>query len=321
MTPVQTLPDSWFLSLRFFLSASMLQMTNKTTWLRAGGFCELGQTTLLVLCCVWLLIPANIQAQTPARTTPKGPLLTTSHARPTSATGAALFVLAESDRRSIEQLLAEGRAQTDAVARLKLISARLLGRPYLTHPLVGSPHQPEQLVARMDGFDCVTYIETVLALSNAVSMDDFLNRLRELRYVNGEVSYVARLHYSTDWYKTHIQRGLLQDVTQGDWTVECTKTLGAAVGLPARVEHIRYFPRARFAALTQVLRDGDLIFFVSGRAWLDTNHVGLVFREGDQVLLRHASRSHARVAEQPLAEFTRTNKMIGFIVARPLAFR
>jgi hypothetical protein len=202
---------------------------------------------------------------------------------------------------------------------MKLISSRLLGAPYLTHPLLGSLQEPEQLSARMDGFDCVTYVETVLALSRAANLDDFFQQLRALRYAGGEVSYATRLHFSTAWNKANIQRGILQDVTQGALTAECLKTLGAAVGLPARSERFRYFPKAKYAELTPTLRDGDLIFFVSGRQWLDTNHAGMVFRAGPQLLLRHASRSHTQVTEQPLADFVSKNKMIGFIVARPLA--
>ena len=253
-------------------------------------------------------------AQTTLPANPKTPKLTPKNAR--AAVSAAL-VLEEKDRQAIEALLAAVHTQPSGVARMKLISTQLLGQPYLTHPLIGSPAEPEQFVTRMDGFDCVTYVETVLALSGAADVDDFLQRLRHLRYAKGEVSYATRLHYSTDWKNANVQRGVLRDVTRGELTVAQAKTLGGAVGLPSRVESIRFFPKSSFAALTALLQDGDVILFVSGRNWLDTNHMGLVFREGDRLLMRHASRSHAHVTEQLLADFVRTNKMIGFIVARP----
>jgi hypothetical protein len=177
---------------------------------------------------------------------------------------------------------------------------------------------PEQFVVRLDGFDCVTFVETVLALSRAGSVEDYLNRLRELRYANGVVSYATRLHYATDWKQANVRRGVIQDATQGGLTVERTKTFGPAVGLPLRVAPIRYFPLSAFPMVSASLQDGDLIFFVSGRQALDTNHMGLLFRLGDRLLLRHASRSHAQVTEQPLADFMRTNQMVGFIIARPV---
>jgi len=269
---------------------------------------------LLALLGTVLANYTTIEAQTPLPANQKASKLAPKHAP--AATPAAL-VLEEKDRQIIEQLLAAVRTQPSGAARLKLISSQLLGQPYLTHPLIGSPVEPEQLVARLDGFDCVTYVETVLALSRATDVSDFLQRLRDLRYAKGEVSYFTRLHFSTDWKRENVQRGVFRDITRGELTVERTKTLGGAVGLPNRVEPIRFFPKANFAALSALLQDGDVILFVSGRNWLDTNHMGLVFREGDRLLMRHASRSHRQVTEQALADFVRTNKMIGFIVARP----
>ena len=78
--------------------------------------------------------------------------------------------LSETDRRQVERLLTDARQQPTLAARMKLISARLLGLPYLKHSLIGSPTEPEQFVARLDGFDCVTYVETVLALSAATAI-------------------------------------------------------------------------------------------------------------------------------------------------------
>lgn len=226
--------------------------------------------------------------------------------------------LTEKDRRQLEKLLAEARAQNSIGARMKLISARWLGAPYLVQPLKGSLTEPEEFVVRLDGFDCVTYIETVLALAGAQDVNGFLNRLRTLRYANGEVSYATRLHYTTDWSKANIQRGYLQDVTLGDDTVERTKTLNMLKGFQPRAASFRFFPKAKLSAISGTLQDGDLIYFVSARAGLDTYHVGLLCREGGQLLLRHGARSKGKVVEQTLAEFIKTNRMSGFIIARPL---
>jgi hypothetical protein len=226
--------------------------------------------------------------------------------------------LAEKDRRQIEKLIADARSQDGIGAKMKLISARLLGLPYIVQPLKGSLTTPEEFVVRLDGFDCVTYIETVLALAGAKNVDNFVNRLRTLRYANGEVSYATRLHYTTDWSRANIQRGYLQDVTQGADTVERTKVLSKLPGFQPRAESFRFFPKTKLNAIKETLQDGDLIYFVSAREGLDTYHVGLLFWQGGQLVMRHAARSQHKVVEQSLAEFIKANRMSGFIVARPL---
>lgn len=236
-----------------------------------------------------------------------------------SKTTVPLNTMVEKDRRLLEQLMAEAQRQPTLAARMKLISARLLGQPYILHPLVGSVSEPEQFIARMDGFDCVTFIETVLAASNATTVDGFLNRLRKLRYANGEVSYLTRMHYTTDWHAAQVRVGFFQDLTSGPQTAERVKTLKAVPGLPPRNVTVRYFPKNKLAALSQSFQDGDLIYFVAGRNWLDTNHVGLLFRLDGQLRIRHASHRLGGVVEQTLTEYFAANEMIGFIVARPVA--
>jgi hypothetical protein len=229
--------------------------------------------------------------------------------------------LSAADRRAIQQLINESRALPTIGARMNLISARLLGRPYITHPLVGSATQPEQFVTRMDGFDCVTFLETVLALAGARDVESALERLRALRYANGEISYAARLHYTTHWNRANIQRRYLQDLTQGANTVTRIKTLNKVAGFAPQPETVRYFPKASLPSLTHLWQDGDLIYFVSGRASLDTNHVGILFRVGDQWVVRHASRNHGGVVEQPITVYCQQNLMVGFMFARPLETR
>ncbi len=226
--------------------------------------------------------------------------------------------LAEKDRRILQQLLAEAQRQPNIAARMKLVSARLLGQPYLLHPLIGSVTEPEQFIVRMDGFDCVTFIETVLAVSSSTTLDGFLNRLRAIRYANGAVSYTSRLHYTTDWHAAHVRDGLLQDLTQGPHTAARTKLLKAVPGIPPRNVNVRYFPKNKLAELSPSLQDGDLIYFVAGRNWLDTNHVGMLFRLEGQLRIRHASHRLGGVVEQTLAAYFAANEMIGFIVARPV---
>ncbi len=222
-----------------------------------------------------------------------------------------------SDKKLVRQLLRKAAAQSAVGQRLKIITARLLGFPYLVNPLIGSPHEPEQFVASLSGFDCVTFMETVLALALADSVDDYPELLREIRYVYGEVEWKRRHHYTVDWARHNMWRGFLSDVTKGEEVVNRRKTLDLVPGLPPRIVSFSYFPKRKLQHVSKRLQDGDLIFFVSTRKGLDVFHVGLLFINRDRVMLRHATRSCGAVVEQELKEFIETNRMSGFIVVRP----
>src|SRR5262249_34728006 len=166
------------------------------------------------------------------------------------------------------------------------------------------------------GFDCVTYVETVLALSISRSVEEFLMNLRELRYDDGKVEWAKRLHYTTDWAAHHIRHNFLRDMTLGDETVVIEKTLSFIEGLRPKRVRIRYYPKIQYSAVSRWLTDGDILYFLSMRRDLDTFHMGAVFRDGDQLSIRHARHMRHRVLEQPLAEFVRAIKSPGFIVNR-----
>jgi hypothetical protein len=160
-------------------------------------------------------------------------------------------------------------------------------------------------------------METVLALAFSHEAEEYPDRLREIRYRNAEINWKKRLHYTTDWAKYHIRRGMLEDLTRGDATEVKNRTVALVPGLPARPISFRYFPKKRLVWASRWVEDGDLIFFVSTRPKLDVFHTGLIFRENARVVMRHAARSRGGVVEQELKEFVKQNRMPGFIIARP----
>ena len=76
-------------------------------------------------------------------------------------------------------------------------------------------------------------------------------------------------------------------------------------------------PKLAVPRLERYLRSGDLIFFASTRKNLDMFHAGIIVRDGEKILMRHASRSQGGVVEQELSEFLKANRMAGVIVVRP----
>src|SRR5579885_1333736 len=103
------------------------------------------------------------------------------------------------DRRRAEQLLHAARGESSVARRIEIFSRILLGRPYRSSPLIGSAATPEVFIAALDGFDCVTYIESVLALARATGVAGFLTSLRRIRYERGRVRWESRNHYMTRW--------------------------------------------------------------------------------------------------------------------------
>jgi hypothetical protein len=83
-----------------------------------------------------------------------------------------------------------------------------------------------------------------------------------------------------------------------------------------RQAQFRYFPKSALEYVSRWLIDGDLIYFVSNDKDLDTYHIGLIIRQGERLLLRHARHMRHRVFEQPLADFVRVIHSPGFIVNR-----
>src|SRR5262245_29167742 len=113
-------------------------------------------------------------------------------------------------RRRVDQLLSKTKPHRSAGDRIEILSRSFLGKPYKISPLNGAPDTPEVFTVSLDEFDCVTYIETVLALSLASSTEEFLEWLRRIRYESGRVKWERRNHYMTEWIRSNIRAGALR---------------------------------------------------------------------------------------------------------------
>ncbi|MFN7931624.1 MAG: DUF1460 domain-containing protein [Blastocatellia bacterium] len=220
-------------------------------------------------------------------------------------------------RKTTQQLLKTAAQFPTIGERLKFITAKFIGQPYIIGPLIGSDTEPEVFTATYDGFDCVTYLETCLALAWAKKVEEVNDILRAIRYRNGNVKWEDRLHYTTDWSQYHAKRGVLKDITRGDDTLSRTKEINWLKCFAPRTITYRYFPKRKLNKVSKQFRDGDLIYFASTRKGLDTFHVGMLFWVDGKLVMRHSAKSKGGVVEQELAEFVKVNTMPGFIVTRP----
>jgi hypothetical protein len=221
-------------------------------------------------------------------------------------------------RRRVQQLLSETKHDRCAGSRIDALSRHFLGHSYKPDPLIGSADTAEVFTASLDGFDCVTYIETILALARSSNVDDFIEWLRKIRYEQGRIQWERRNHYTTVWIRNNVREGIIKPVSVPAVLVRSrVRVLNIVPGLAAQRTRVKCVPKPAVPRLATYLQSGDLIFFVSTRKNLDVFHAGIIVRDGKSMLMRHASRGQGLVVQQELSEFLKANRMAGVIVVRP----
>ena len=221
------------------------------------------------------------------------------------------------DRTAARKMLRALAPVSGVGSRIAAVSERFLGYPYQRCPLIGSADQKEVFTVSLEGFDCVTYVESVLAFARSTTLESFIENLRQIRYSGGVVEWQMRNHYMTDWIRNNQRAGFVRDMTRGRGVVERRRRLGIVDGLPEVRTRVRSMPKRICMRRLATVRTGDLVFFASTRSNLDVFHCGLLVH-GDPVKMRHAPLSRGRVIEEDLSVFVARNRMSGIICVRPL---
>jgi len=222
------------------------------------------------------------------------------------------------DIGEVSRILEATGSQREMSQRVDRISKSFLGRPYAEGLLGGGPDLPEEVRIGFTAFDCVTYMETVLALALVTKREEFVDTIRRIRYQDGKIDWFHRNHYMIDWLRNNERAGFVKSLSAGHLTVEKTCTLSIINGLPARTTTFPYFPAHALPNVAGNIETGDFVLFVSTRETLDVFHTGLLVYGNRKLLLRHATRTAGAVIEQELVEFMRQNTMAGFMLLRPL---
>jgi cell wall-associated NlpC family hydrolase len=221
------------------------------------------------------------------------------------------------NRRRVEQLLSKTKDDHSVANRIDFFSRQFLGQSYEPNPLTGSADTAEVFSASFEGFDCVTYIETVLALALARDVDKFTEWLRKIRYERARIEWKRRNHYMTLWIRNNAREGIMRPVSMPAVpTLTRERVLNVVPGLAPQRTRVKCVPKRAVPRLEPYLQTGDLIFFASTRRHLDVFHAGIIVRD-KKVSMRHASRSQGTVVEQELSDFLDANRMTGVIVMRP----
>jgi hypothetical protein len=208
------------------------------------------------------------------------------------------------------------------------------------------PISEEVLVVNLRLFDCVTFVENMIALTqtrrdNYTSYDIFKKNLREVRYRQGLIDYAARLHYFSDWLFENEKRGILKNITKDIGGEVFNKTVfymsfkkdtlygnmadpNTYVAMRQVEEDIThrekyYIPKDRVAAIEKQLKDGDIIGITNKMDGMDMAHAGIVVRLNGRVHMLHASSQFRQVVitDVPLVDYLMRNKLqTGIMVGR-----
>jgi hypothetical protein len=221
------------------------------------------------------------------------------------------------------------------------------GNPYEEHTLDRSAE--ELLVVNLRSFDCVTFVENVLALSRAIKGNrltfvSYQEELEAIRYRNGQRNgYGSRLHYFSEWIFDNAKKGFVRDLTDslgGYRYYKPVNFLSQYLPLSGKMvpdsilaqirrteqrltaDSLRMIPSGAVRAAAEKINDGDIIAFVTAASGLDVGHTGFAVRDRYGVVhLLHASETTRRVelTRESLYEYLRKHpRDAGIMVARPL---
>lgn len=212
--------------------------------------------------------------------------------------------------------------------RISQISAAFSGTSYQANTLIGSPDIPEALVINFNGVDCFTLLDYVQALSGSHDRASFEANLIRTRYADGEVSYLKRRHFFSDWFAESPRNA--DDVTRAlsPDAVTVVKQLNRQArgaekvpGLGVISRPITYIPaRAITPQVLKQIQSGDYIGVYATHPGLDVSHVGIAVRHDGQLWFRNASSLAAsrKVVDAPFREYMRSKPGIIVLRAVPL---
>jgi hypothetical protein len=223
------------------------------------------------------------------------------------------------------------------------------GLPYET---VQEPKLPERLRVELSRFECVTFIESSLAVARCGFRGEptascFEREIVAWRYRGGALGdYASRLHYFDDWIDDNEQRRRLANLTaelggepvsrpyfhisarvlpRSHLSSEALATLLPEVkAMESRLSLASHpvLSRDKAPPILDGLEDGDVVAFVRERTGLLIHHAGIVYRVGGRTKLLHASSYHGRVVltrENLSSYLLRRSDRRGVLVARPLS--
>lgn len=245
------------------------------------------------------------------------------------------------DSCRVVSLLEQGKSQPKGTNMMMYYARQFVNVPYTSSTL--EHDETEQLSVNLHQMDCMTFVETVAALTlssqdEAPSWEGFCTWLTKLRYDGGVIDgYASRNHYFSQWVQSNEKMGLVEEIgpvssgDNGPFTQAREIDLHYMSAHPAKypvLQHdremadrirvkekqasnidARYIPCSlldRDSVELGVVQDGDILAIVTKVDGLDVSHLGLAEwgKDGKLHLLNASSVHHKVVLESmPLQQY------------------
>lgn len=212
----------------------------------------------------------------------------------------------------------------------------------------GSP-APEPLTLSLTHFDCVTLVESCLAIArvaggkSAPTWERFGREVERMRYRGGKrIGYASRLHYFSEWISDGESRGLVKDLGRELGGTEDRRPLRFMTGhresYPALLDDGMFreigamerrldgnprwvVPTDLIPTVADKIETGDVLAFATTISGLDVTHAALAYRDAVGILrVLHAPLSGGvvEITRATLPEYVAAiRNSSGILVARP----
>lgn len=229
---------------------------------------------------------------------------------------------------------------------------------YIGKDFLGTPYEAgtldvysdrEELVLKISGFDCVTFVENILNFSrlinlNKLDINGFKNELMNIRYRDGVISdYTSRLHYFSDWIYENEKKNIVKDLTGDSGGILYSKEINFMTGHKDLYKQLKenkslvrkmyeiedrinlrtkyYLKKSDVKKNQSSINTGDIIALTTEIDGLDVTHTGFAYIEDEKLLFLHASQKAGKVIiskEGLLSYLNSIKKCSGILIARPI---
>jgi hypothetical protein len=234
-----------------------------------------------------------------------------------------------------------------------------LGTPYVPNTLEayikagGDPTRNEPVTVSLTKFDCVTLVESCLAVARSSdektppTWQRYTHEVERMRYRHGKrEGYSSRLHYFSEWISDGQSRGLVHDLGQelggindprplrfmtehrSSYPALANDAVFREIGeMERRLDsHTRYYiPTDKIEAISDKIQSGDVLAFATAIPGIDVTHAAFAYRspgDGETLRVLHAplSGGEVEITRTTLPEYvTRIRRSTGIYIARPLS--
>lgn len=221
------------------------------------------------------------------------------------------------DRQLIDSLLGLPTLPGSFSDRVDAISRYFMGVPYDSTGPTGEGRfdiVDTKPIYNIHHFDCLTYVEHVLALALSSNAGEFMSQLQRLRYKDGKIDYLHRNHFFViDWLANN--KDIAMIITPKE-AVKVTRIIskrkffsqkGLTVQIPDTNVSMQAWSIDGFTSelKTQSIPSGVyIIAFIKKRLRsVIVNHVGFAVITPHTCLLRDANKTRRRVSETSLVKY------------------